>query len=373
MQLESKQNVFLCLLRAGLWHCEVGNLSDNKAFSFDEIYQIAQEQSVVGLIASGLEHVSEVKVPQDIALTFVCNALQLEQRNEEMNSFIAKLVNKLREADVYTLLLKGQGVAQCYERPLWRSSGDIDFLMSDTNYKKAKKILIPIASSLEEENGYSKHLGMVINQWEVEMHGSLRVGLWKKLERVLDNVENTLFFEGKVRSWMNDSTQVFLPDVNEDVFYVFAHILQHFFKEGIGLRQICDWCRLLWAYKNSIDLELLRFRLFASGTESEWKAFAALAVDYLGMPVDAMPFYSPKNKWHKKANQILCFIFEMGNFGHNRDMSFLKSNTIVERKAKRFCHITKDFIKQLTIFPLDSVKVWTKTMGTGFRVLIKGK
>ena len=373
MKLKSSQNAFLCLLRAGLWDCESCNLSDYKAFSFDEIYQIAQEQSVVGIIASGLEHVSDVKAPQDIALTFVGNALQLEQRNKDMNLFIANLVEQLRNGDVYTLLLKGQGIALCYKRPLWRSCEDVDFLMSETNYNQAKKMLIPKASSLEEENGYSKHLGMQIEQWEVELHGSMRVGLWRKLDRVLGSVENQVFYDGKVRSWINNNTQVFLPGVNEDVFYVFAHILQHFYKEGIGLRQICDWCRLLWTYKDSIDHELLRFRLFASGTESEWKAFAALAVDYLGMPVDAMPFYSPKKVWGKKADKVISIIFETGNFGHNRDMSFLNSNSAIERKTKRFWHITKDFIKQFKIFPIDSVKVWTKTMRTGLRVLVNSK
>ena len=373
MTLNNNQNAFLYLLRAGLWDNEACSLSEIKAFSFDEIYHISLEQSVLGLVAAGLEHVADVKVPQENALAFAGNALQLEQRNKEMNSFIAKLVERFREFDVFVLLLKGQGVSQCYERPLWRASGDVDFLISGTNYNQAKQVLIPIASSLEDENGYSKHLGMMIGQWEVELHGSLRVGLWRKLDWVLDSVENSVFFDGKVRSWKNNTTQVFLPGINEDIFYVFSHILQHFYKEGIGFRQICDWCRLLWTNKDSIDLELLRWRLLVSRTESEWKAFAALAVDYLGMPVDAMPFYSHKIKWRKKADQILRLVFETGNFGHNRDMSFLKSKSVVERKTKRFWHITKDSIKKFSIFPIDTIKVWTIMMRTGLRVLINGK
>lgn len=44
-----------------------------------------------------------------------------------------------------------------------------------------------------------------------------------------------------------------MPRAEEDVVYVFAHILQHFFKGGIGLRQICDWCRLLYTYRDSLN------------------------------------------------------------------------------------------------------------------------
>ena len=41
---------------------------------------------------------------------------------------------------------------------------------------------------------------------------------------------------------------------------------------------------------------------------SEWKAFAALAVDYLGMPKDAMPFYSDRSKWRRIAEKIAKLI-----------------------------------------------------------------
>lgn len=62
----------------------------------------------------------------------------IEQRNKEMNAFVADLIEKLRKVDIYSLLVKGQGVAQCYEKPLWRSCGDVDLFLSDANYKKAK-------------------------------------------------------------------------------------------------------------------------------------------------------------------------------------------------------------------------------------------
>ena len=56
-----------------------------------------------------------------------------------------------------------------------------------------------------------------------------------------------MFCGGKERSVeFKDSkgskVQVFLPAPDEDVVFVFSHILQHFYKEGIGLRQICVWC-----------------------------------------------------------------------------------------------------------------------------------
>ena len=119
----NNQQAFLALVKAGLWEKEV-QLSLFNEIDFNEVYRLAQEQSVTGLVAAGLEHVEDIKTPQEIALTFAGEALQLEQRNKAMNNFISVIVGKMRGVGIYTLLVKGQGVAQCYERPQWISCGE---------------------------------------------------------------------------------------------------------------------------------------------------------------------------------------------------------------------------------------------------------
>ena len=103
----------------------------------------------------------------------------------------------------------------------------------------------------------------------------------------------------------------------------YEEIIKHFYKGGIGLRQICDWCRLLWTYREQIDTVLLKNRLRLMGLMTEWKAFAAFAVNHLGMVADAMPFYDDSKKWNKKARHIREFVLESGNFGNNRESGSL--------------------------------------------------
>ncbi len=358
---------FFALVRAGLWEQDV-QLASYGQIDFNEVYRLAEEQSVVGLVAAGIEHVKDLKISKEVTLTFVGGALQLEQRNAAMNEFVAKLIERLRVNNIYVLLVKGQGIAQCYQRPLWRASGDIDLFLRDDNYLKAKELLVPLANSVEDEDHYTQHLGMTIYSMEVELHGNLRSELCPRIDRELDKVKDEVFNEGNVRSWLNGKTQVFMPGINCDIVYVFSHILQHFFKGGIGLRQICDWCRLLWAYKDIVDRKQLENRLRRMGLTSEWKAFGSLAVHTLGMPAEAMPFYSGSNKWWKKAKRVLSFILETGNFGHNRDMSYRYEESAISRKWKTFYHITSDTIKQFTIFPLDSIKVWWGLMMRAVRL-----
>ena len=56
-------------------------------------------------------------------MQFIGQTIHLEQRNQAMNYFIGVLTDKIKEADIGAVLMKGQGVAQCYERPLWRVAG----------------------------------------------------------------------------------------------------------------------------------------------------------------------------------------------------------------------------------------------------------
>lgn len=370
--LNNTQKAFLALLRAGLWESEV-QLLPFTTVDYIEIYRLAHEQSVTGIVAAGLEHVVDTKVSQEVALTFVGDALQLEQRNISMNYFVGELVKKMCKAGIYTLLVKGQGIAQCYERPLWRACGDIDFFLSESNYQNAKNYLKPLASIVEEENQYNQHLALTIDSWLVELHGTLRGGLWNKVNKGLDEIQNDIFCGGHVRSWMNGNTQIFLPRADEDVVFVFAHILQHFFRGGIGMRQICDWCRLLYVFRDKIDRRLLFSRLKRMGVVSEWKTFAAYATKYMGMPVEAMPFFDPSERWKKKSQRLIKVILKTGNFGQAKDFSYKMNNSLMIRLAISFWRHTTETFEKAFIFPLDSIKMWKNEMLFAWEAIIQGK
>ena len=366
-------DAFFALLKAGLWERAI-RLSDFEPVDFQLIKELAEEQSVIGLIASGLDHVSDIKVAKTDVLQFIGQSLQLEQQNTAMNYFIGVIVDKMREAGIYTLLVKGQGIAQCYEKPLWRSCGDVDLFLDVENYKKAFDFLSPMAQSIDEENPANLHLGMTIDPWVVELHGTLRSGIGKRIDRELDAIQEATFKEGRVRVWKNGDTDVFLPAVDNDVIFVFSHILQHFFKGGIGLRQVCDWCRLLWTFRSEIDCWLLYDRVQAMGILTEWETFAALAVDWLGMPKEAMPLYSSKEKWSRKAERVLSFILETGNFGHNRDKSYYEKYPVVVYKAISLWRNTSDSLRHFLIFPKDAARVWGIRLKDGVvQVVRKGR
>ena len=362
---------FFELLRAGLWESEA-RLSALKDIDFAAIMRLAEEQSVVGLIAAGLEHVVDEKVPREVVLQFIGSTMQIERRNKAMNEFVAQLMERLRTEGVFALLVKGQGIAQCYEKPLWRSCGDVDLLLMAMEYEKAKELLVPLASAVETENTHFKHVGMMLDGWEVELHGTLHTRLSRRIDKQIDALQEDTLTKGQVRTWRCGDTDVFLPSPDNDVIFVFTHILHHSFFEGVGLRQICDWCRLLWTYRDEIDRTGLAFRLDAMGIMSEWKAFAMYAVEYLGMPVEAMPLYAEAVKWSRKAARINAFVLEVGNFGHNQ-MRDYRGMSYVGRKVKSFFGRMGDMLRHFAIFPKDSIVFFGGVLRSGLYAAVRGE
>ena len=373
--LHSNTAILLELIKGGLWGTEV-RLSNYRDIDYSSVMQLAEEQSVVGLVTAGLECVNDVKIPQQWSLLFIGSTLQLEQRNKAMNAFVASLISKMRAADIYTLLVKGQGIAQCYEKPLWRVCGDVDLFLSEDNYAKAKEMLVPMTSSVEKEYEREKHLGMNIDGWVVELHGRLYCGLSSRIERELDDIYSDTFSGGNVRSWNNNGVQVLQLGIENDVFYVFTHILQHFYKEGVGLRQICDWCRLMWTYRDQMDVQKLESRIRRAGIMSEWKAFYALASKYLGMPdlVQGSWLMIHDSRFDKKADRIMEFVLKAGNMGHNRrNMSHFSKKPYLVRKCVSMGRRIGDLINHARIFPLDSLRFFPRILFNGVRSAIRGE
>ncbi len=372
MASKSGHNIetFFALVRSGLWE-RSEPLPPDTAIDVEALYQLAKEQSVVGLVAAGLQHVDKELLAGQQTTALMERMMFLEHRNRLMNRFIEVTTQKMTGAGIHFVVLKGQGIAQCYERPLWRASGDVDMLLDAVNYERAKLFLAPVASTVMAEDKQGMHQGMVMGAWIVELHGNLHNYLFKKSDTVIDQVQEDTLNSGGVRVWHNGDADVLLPSADNDAIFIFSHIIQHFLYGGIGLRQICDWCRLLWVYHKELDLPLLESRIRRMGFTTEWKAFCSFAVDYLGMPAEVMPLYDPSRRWSKKARRIKAMVLDEGNLGHNHDNSHLKRYPLLIHKTLALAVHTRNFLRYLPLFPIDAVISYVRLVGLKTNVMIE--
>ena len=106
---------------------------------------------------------------------------------------------------------------------------------------------------------------------------------------------------------------------------------------------------------------------------SEWKAFAAMAVNDLGMPAEAMPMYDNAAKWSRKAERIKAFVMSVGNFGHNRNMSYYGKYPFLVRKCISMGQRFGDILNHARIFTLDSLRFFPSMLVNGVRSAVNGE
>jgi hypothetical protein len=246
----------------------------------------------------------------------------------------------------------------------------VDLFSDAENYERAEGFLSPLAVEVEPEEKRKKHLAMTIDPWVVELHGLMLTEISERINAGVERVQSDIFAGGGVQVWKNDGVDVQLPSPDNDVIIAFTHFLQHFFVGGVGLRQICDWCRLLWTYRSELDLALLERRLREMGIVEEWKAFGAFAVEWLGMPVEAMPLYSPGASWRRKAKRICRVVLDAGNFGHNKDNSYRSKYPTLVEKSITFFRRLGEYARLFAIFPADAPRFFVTYVGRRTRAVM---
>ena len=131
------------------------------------------------------------------------------------------------------------------------------------------------------------------------------------------------------------------------------HAFVHFLNSGIGLRQVCDWTRLLATRHEDIDKLLLekyfrKVRLLRAA-----KSFRDISPHYLGLPEDNLPF---SVKSMERAGEILLDdIFATGNFGQHDARIKPRPKGYWAGKWHTFCRATKRCMKLRKFAPNEAL------------------
>lgn len=350
------EELFLELLRAGLW----GHKADSSLFSegvdWNAIMKMAREQTVLLLVADGyLTLPSELQPAREVQFRIESYRTRMSKAHLLLNKTISEVCNLMHDNGVRTVLFKGQGLAGNYITPLSRACGDIDLYVGEVNLEKAKSLIDTYGEPQGEDSESSKHYHCKRNGIDIELHRiaesldtpvkNSRYQKWTRAHLIESDLFEKMTFEG---------TEVNLPPAQFNVLYVFNHFYHHFQTSGVGLRQLCDWVRLLHTHAGQYDRLVLEKELRSFGLYSVWKVFAQIAVDYLGMNPEEMPLY--KGPAGKKARKTLDMIFAYGNFGRT-ELATRKPRPkgYYSGKLYSFRHTLKNNFLLFPIFPLKTI------------------
>lgn len=357
---------YLELLRSGLW----GTPADTELFKgkvrWNKILYMAHQQATDLIVIDGIETLPAelwppIEVTYKIAVARTGNTLM----HKLLNSTIKQITEALNAEGIPSILLKGQGVAQNYRRPMSRMCGDIDLYIGHENLEKACEVMEKIgAVKAEYENDL--HKSFQIEDAYIELHKTPTTTNIRKQDRILNEwIRESLDADSALKqTWNNDGTEVCLPPHTFNAFFLLHHAVRHLVSDGIGLRQISDWTLYLDAYKDEINVEELQKKLKEFKMEAVWNEFSILAVEYLKLDENKLPI-KPKKTSSRKTEILLDHIFITGNFGQHAEKKIdIKETNIIKRKWRNFRIVSSRLSKLYKVFPcfiLSYCRGWLKS------------
>ena len=319
------------------------------ANEWSDIYEAAGRQAVTGILLHGIGGLpAEQKPMRTFLLQWIGVGQFIEQRNHVLNKHCVELLQLLEDKGLQGSILKGQGIAQLYDKEIQqlRQSGDIDVYV-DCGLEQA--IAFAKAQGQEKIEWDYKHLHLKIwkdTEVEVHYHVEVLLNLWKnrKLQQWFKEHEAEIF------ALENDNTNgMVTPTVEFNVFYILLHIYRHFLYEGVGLRQIIDYYFVLSQLNDHKEVLDVRFALDAVsqfGMERFAKGLMWVMQEALGMQSDWM-LWEPDQK---EGDYILNQVMKGGNFGHHDERLKKRSGKIGAVKA-----ILSHNMHLLTHYPADTI------------------
>lgn len=306
---------FFALIRAGLWAADgddaqlgVDLFKEATEEDWEALYRMAVSQTLVAICFDGVQRLPMSYRPQRaLYLQWAAKTAQVENANRRLNEMVNRVVKLCTSKGIRPVLLKGQAMAACYEVPLHRQCGDIDLFVGRADAERTVQLLEEAGAKPSGEVSY-KHTCLV---WE---------GIHLEIHRMVGRLNAPLanhHMQRWVREWYPHSIgwrqEMPVPDQQFELFFIFQHAFMHFLNSGIGLRQLCDWARLLYTLHRQVEVQVLEGPLRQMGLFRAAQVFGSILVHQLGLPAEAIPFVSAK---HPALEQLLMEeIFSTGNFG----------------------------------------------------------
>ena len=300
------------------------------ADEWGELYAMAKKQSLVGVCFAGVHRLvgQQQEPPEMLYLTWMGMAAKIQQRNEVVNRQCVDLQKQLSADGLRSCILKGQGNASLYvvkkgsngkegvesNLSALRQSGDIDIWIEGGR----KKVVDYVQQIAPTDDIRDNHATLnIFNDTEVEAHfrpATLRNPIRnKKLQKFFELTSDDCF----AHEIDLEEGKIIVPTAEFNIVYQMVHIFEHFFTEGIGMRQVMDYYFVLQSAKGSRGLRVQEVQRVVSDLGLDRFASALMwviktvFVGHANDDDDFFPWKPNEEDGHVLINEILL----SGNFG----------------------------------------------------------
>lgn len=313
--LSREEKYLLLLLQAAIRKKKIKNTDID--CDWQKLLQLAESHAVSALLYDVIE--TQTAMPAHVTERIQKDAQAAVLSNYRLLFLTSYLTAYLGKHGIAAVTLKGAATASVYPVPEYRKSGDVDLLIPrQTDYERALDLLQQAGFQIGRQQLASHHVDLCNAEGiTVELHNTLtepfenqKINEYLKnlLPQYVKNIEkNTVW-----------GVPLLQPSDAYHAFYLILHMLQHFMREGFGLKNLCDWT-LFWdrdiaGAEKKRFLELVR----ESGTGQFVRVLTAACVRYLGLPKGKAAFVLTKPVRNDMVEAFLQEVLEAGEFGRSQ-------------------------------------------------------
>ena len=361
-----------------------------KDVDWQRLFDFCKRQTLIGVGFTAVEklHTVGVVCPAALRMQWMALALQIERQNEKITKQCRELTKKYEHDGLQCSILKGQGNLLNYpeELRMRRMPGDIDVWCIPT--KDGLDIAVATGNKDVEYANY-RGVNAVIEYARMQFR---LCGIDKQPRAIYHHIDapsidgteveihykpsfcRSLIRNRRMQKWFavhayectkNKCRYGFpVPTTSINVVYQMCHLFNHYFHEGIGLRQLMDYYYTLRIWHNDFqekkELESRGMLIEGHGSAvmspsevmSILRSFGMAkfsgAVMYVLHKVFAMPsLYYICQPNEKEGKKLLAEIMQGGNFGQydTRDAALKKGGMMKHGiwKLKRVMRLVRSY------------------------------
>lgn len=266
----------------------------------DAVREVSIQQGVWPLVYKAAEPTANVSSYRS---EFVLTVARSVARKE----FTLSVIKKMEEAGVKCCLMKGAAVANLYDKPECRISGDTDIFINPDDEPKAEKVLTELGYSFKKRGKNDHHL-----QAFHPVGGLLEVHV-----RMYSKTTEKIVFNGKIEYSDNlgkiniDGKEFNTMSIYDGLVYLTAHYIKHLLTSGCGIRQILDLLLYMERHREEIDFDKYNALLKRLSYDKLIDVIKSIGGKYFGFDYPVL--------YPELAEELLTDMENGGAFGYMAD------------------------------------------------------
>ena len=242
-------------------------------------------------------------------------------------------LNKLMtNNDIPYCTLKGLASAYYYPDPSLREMGDVDYLVQETDFEKAKQAALNAGFAIDHgDEPDSIHIAFKrgpMSIWEQHRtingipNGEVGEDIQLEIDRTIKTSEQITL----------DGVICRIPDAFHHGLIMLLHVASHMTSEGIGLRHLCDWAVFANRLGNDGFDELFEEKLTRFGLWKFAQILTLVSEKYLG--IAHMEWAQNPEVTDEHLEAVMEDIMNGGNFG-KKDLNRYREIKYISNRGER--------------------------------------